>query len=322
MRPIRFLAGLLAAISLAPGQPAVAQESFPTKPIRIIVPYPPGGTADALPRLISEKLAAALGQPVVVENRPGASANIGAELVARSAPDGYTLLVAAPHVFTTNHLFAKLSYDPSAFAPISIIASYPNVLLVNPKLPAKTLQELLAYARANPDKLNCASQGNSTSTHLTLEMFKMMGAVQIVHVPYKGTGPALTDLMAGQVDMMFDNLIATMQHIKSGRLRILGVGGAKRVSSLPEVPAIAEVLPGFLSETWMGVVAPPRTAPAITAKVSSAIAEAVKAPDVMKRLADLNAEPVGNTPAQMAEIVRQDTERWVGVVRAANVKPD
>ena len=301
------------------GQTAWAQD---TRPVRIIVPYPPGGTADALPRLISEKVGAVLGQSVIVENRPGAGANIGAELVARAEPDGRTLLIAAPHVLTTNQIFYKLSFDPTAFAPISIIATYPNVLLVNPKVPASTLQELLAYAKANPDKLNCASQGNGTSSHLTLEMFKGMGGVKIVHVPYKGTGPALTDLVAGQVDMMFDNLIATMQYIKAGRLRILGVGSVQRISSLPDVPAIAEVLPGFRSETWMGLVAPPKTPPAITARISAAVAEAVKVPEIAKRLADLNAEPVGNTPEQMAEIVRQDTERWQGVIRAAHIKAD
>ncbi len=321
MKRIRWLVALPAAflLVLGLGQMAWAQD---TRPIRVIVPYPPGGTADALPRLISEKVAAVLGQSVIVENRPGASANIGAELVARSEPDGHTLLVAAPHVLTTNHILYKLSFDPTAFAPVSIIATYPNVLLVNPKLPAKTLQELITYAKANPGKLNCASQGNGTSSHLTAEMFMAMGGVRMVHVPYKGTGPALTDLLAGQVDMMFDNLIATMQHIKSGRLRILGVGGVQRVRALPEVAAIAEVLPGFLSETWMGLVAPPKTPPAITARIAAAVAEAVKVPEVAKRLADLNAEPVGNTPAQMAEIVRQDTERWAGVIRTANVKLD
>ncbi len=321
MKRIQWLVALTAAFLLVSGsgQMAWAQD---TRPIRVIVPYPPGGTADALPRLISEKVGAVLGQSVIVENRPGASANIGAELVARSEPDGHTLLVAAPHVLTTNHILYKLSFDPTAFAPVSIIATYPNVLLVNPKVPARTLQELLAYAKANPGKLNCASQGNGTSSHLTAEMFMSMGGVRMVHVPYKGTGPALTDLLAGQVDMMFDNLIATMQHIKSGRLRILGVGGAQRVRALPEVPAIAEVLPGFLSETWMGLVAPSKTPPAITARIAAAVAEAVKVPEVAKRLADLNAEPVGNTPAQMAEIVRQDTERWAGVIRAANVKLD
>lgn len=317
MNRFKLLIGLCAAVALVLGHPARAQDA---KPIRIVVPYPPGGTADALPRLLSEKLASLLGQPIVVENRPGAGANIGAEQVARSEPDGQMLLVAAPHVLTTNHILYKLSFDPTAFAPVSIIATYPNVLLVNPKVPANTLQELLAYAKANPGKLNYASQGSGTSSHLTGEMFNAMAGVKIVHVPYKGTGPALTDLLGGQVQVMFDNLPATMQYIKAGRLRILGVGGTQRLGVLPDVPAIAEMLPGFVSETWMGLVAPPKTPGAITARISSAVAEAVRVPEIAARLSNLNAEPVGNTPAQMAEIVRQDTDRWVGVIRAANIK--
>lgn len=316
------LAGLFAILALALGQIAFAQDAFPSKPIRIIVPYPPGGAADSLPRLIGERLSANLGQPVIFENRPGAGANLGAEVVFRAEPDGHTLLVAAPHVFTTNAIIYKLSFDPAALAPISIIAAYPNILLSNPKAPFANLKELIAYAKANPGKLNYASQGNSTSSHLTGEMLKIMAGVNMVHVPYKGSGPALTDLIGGQVDLMFDNLFATMQYIKTGRLRILGVGSTKRLSALPDVPAIAEVLPGFVSETWMAMAAPPKTPSAITAKISAAVAEAVRAPDVSKRLIDLNLDPVGNTPAQMAEIVRQDTERWVGVVRTANVKAD
>jgi tripartite-type tricarboxylate transporter receptor subunit TctC len=315
-------AALLAFFALALGQFAFAQDSFPSKPIRIIVPYPPGGTADSLPRLIGERLSAYLGQPVIFENRPGAGANLGAEVVFRAEPDGHTLLVAAPHVLTTNSIIYKLTFDPAQLAPISIIATYPNILVSNPKSPFASLVELIAYARANPGKLNYASQGNSTSSHLTGEMLKIMAGVNIVHVPYKGSGPALTDLIGGQVDLMFDNLFATMQYIKTGRLRILGVGSAKRLSALPDVPAIGEVLPGFVSETWMALAAPPKTPSAITAKISAAVAEAVRSPDVSKRLIDLNLEPVGNTPAQMAEIVRQDTERWVGVVRTANVKAD
>ena len=319
MKIFNWLIRLFAGVALVCAQAAWAQDP---KPIRIVVPYPPGGTADALPRLLGEKLASLLGQPIVVENRPGAGANIGAEMVARSEPDGQTLLVAAPHVLTTNHVLYKLSFDPTAFAPISIIATYPNVLLVNPKVPANTLQELLAYAKANPGKLNYASQGSGTSSHLTGELFNAMAGVKIVHVPYKGTGPALTDLLGGQVQIMFDNLPATMQYIKAGRLRVLGVGGARRLSVLPDVPAIAELLPGFLSETWMGLVAPPKTPAAVTARISHAVAEAVKVPEIAARLTNLNAEPVGNTPAQMAEIVRQDTERWVGVIRAANIKAE
>ena len=313
---------LVGFFALAVAQIAFAQDAYPSKPIRIMVPYPPGGAADSLPRLIGERLSANLGQPVIFENRGGAAANLGAEVVFRAEPDGYTLLVAAPHLFTTNAIIYKLSFDPAQFTPISIIAAYPNVLLSNPKAPFTNLNELIAYARANPGRLNYASQGSSTSSHLTGEMLKIMAGVNMVHVPYKGSGPALTDLIGGQVELMFDNLFATMQYIKTGRLRILGVGSAKRLSTLPDVPAIAEVLSGFVSETWMAMAAPPKTPSAIVAKIAAGVAEAVRAPEVSKRLVDLNVEPVGNTPAQMAEIVRQDTERWVGVVRTANVKAD
>ena len=315
-------AGLLTLFALSPGQFAIAQDAFPSKPIRMVVPYPPGGAADSLPRLIGERLAANLGQPVIFENRPGAGANVGTEFVFRAEPDGYTLLVGAPHVFTTNAIIYKLPFDPATMAPISIIAAYPNILLSNPKAPFASLSELIAFAKANPGKLNYASQGNSTSTHLTGELLKIMAGIDMVHVPYKGTGPALTDLMGGQVQLMFDNLFATIQYIKSGRLRLLGVASARRLPVLPEVPAVAEVLPGFISETWMGIAAPPKTPPAITAKISAAVAEAVRTPEVSRRLLELNVEPVGNTPAQMAEIVKRDTELWVGVVKTANVKAD
>jgi tripartite-type tricarboxylate transporter receptor subunit TctC len=317
-----LLSTALASALAAFGSAASAQDHYPSKPIRLIVPYPPGGTADALPRLISNGMAAQLGQPVIIENRPGASANLGAEVVAKSEPDGHTLLVAAPHLFTTNAYLYKLNFDPAAFAPITLIASYPNVLLANPQKPFNSLRELIDQAKKNPGKMNYASQGNSTSTHLTGEMLKSMAGIDIVHIPYKGSGPALADLLGGQVDFMFDNLIATTQYVKSGKLKLLGVASAKRVKAFPDVPAIAEVLPGFLSETWMAMAAPPRTPLAITSRVQRAVADTLNAPEVTKRLAELNAEPGGHTPAQMAEVVKQDTERWVGVMRAANVKAD
>ncbi len=320
---MKIAALIMCACAFAALSPAGhAQTSWqPTKPIKIVVPYPPGGTADALPRLIGDKMANSLGQPVIFENRGGASANIGSEYVARAEPDGYTLLVVAPHVVTTNAVLYKLNYDPSAFAPVSIIASYPNVLVANPKMPP-TLKEFIAYAKANPGKIFYGSQGNSTSSHLSGEMLKMMAGINMVHVPYKGSAPALVDLLAGQVSVMFDNLLATNQYIKSGKLRLLGVGSAKRQSAVPDAPAIGEVVPGFLSETWMGIVAPPKTPAAITTRLSAAVAEAVRSPDIVKRLEDLNTDPVGDTPAQMAEVIKQDTVRWVNVVKTAHVKAD
>ncbi|MDB5795010.1 MAG: extracytoplasmic binding receptor [Noviherbaspirillum sp.] len=315
---LKFLAAAVLALAAC----GASAQAFPSKTIRIIVPYPPGGTADALPRMIAEKLPAILGQQVIVENRPGAGGNVGAEMVARASPDGYTLLATPPHLLTINHLLYKISFDPGALKPISIIASYPNVLLASPKLPAKNLRELIALAHAKPQQLNFASQGNGTSTHLTAEMFKTMGKAEMVHIPYKGTAPAIADLTGGHVDVMFDNLITAMPFIKSGRLKLLGVGGNARVADFPDVPAISEVLPGFLSETWLGIVAPPNTPAPVVNRLSDAIAKVIHEPEFKKRMADVYAQAVGNTPAQMAEIIKADTERWSQVIRDANIKAD
>jgi tripartite-type tricarboxylate transporter receptor subunit TctC len=292
------------------------------KQLRIIVPFPPGGAADALARMLSEKLPAQLGQPVLVENRPGAGGNVAAEQLSRAEPDGSLLLSAPPHLLTINHMLYKLNFDLTKLVPVGIIAAYPNVLLATPKLPASNLAELIALARSRPGGLNIASQGNGTSTHLTAELFKMLAQVDMVHVPYKGTGPAFADLLGGQVDIMFDNLIAGLPHVKAGKLKLLGVGGPQRVAAFPDVPAISELLPGFRSETWMGLVAPPGTPRSIVIRQSTAVARVLEDPDLRRRLAELQAEPVGNTPEQMAEIIRQDTERWSNVIQAAKIRID
>ena len=305
---------------------ALAQDpaAWPSKPIRIVVPFPAGGTADILPRMLGEKLSARLGQAVLVENRAGAAGNIGAELVFKAEPDGYTFLSAPPPPLVINpSLYAKLAHDPAAFVPVTVIAAVPNVLLVNPKITANTMQEFIGFAKANPDKLNYASQGNGTTSHLTAEMFKSMAGVRLTHVPYKGTAPALTDLLAGQVEVMFDNLGVSLPHVRSGKLKALAVGSEKRVSTLPNVPTVAEAgLPGFVAVTWFGVVAPPKTPPEIATKLSGAIAEALRSPDVQKRLADLSAEPVGSSPADMASFMKDEVLRWRRVIGSAGVKVD
>ncbi len=315
-------------VGLFVGVPALAQDAvtnYPGRPIRVIVPFPAGGAADALPRIVAERLAARWGQPVIVENRAGASGSIGAEAVARAEPDGYTLLSTPPAPLVINpSLYTKLPYDPTQFVPVSVMAAIPSVLLVNPeKIRAGTLEEFVALARANPDKFNYASQGTTTVSFLTTEMLKTAaGGLKITHVPYKGTAPGLAALLAGEVDMMFDNLGVTVQHVRAGKLRALAVGSERRVASLPEVPAMAEFYPGFVSIAWFSVSAPPKTPAAIAEKLSAAIAEILKQPEVAKRLEALSAEPIASTPAQMAAIMKEDTERWRNVIRAAGVKPE
>ncbi len=317
-RPMRLC--LLVAACLL-GFAAAAQE-WPAKPIRIIVPFPAGGSADLLPRIVAEKLAQMWGQPVIVDNRPGAAGNIGADAAYRADPDGYTLLSSPPPPLVINRLlYPKLSYDAAQFVPITVIGAIPNVLLVNSRVEANSVEEFIALAKANPGKLNYASQGGGTTSHLTAELFKSMaGGLQMAHIPYKGTAPALTDLVAGQVDMMCDNLGVSLPHVRSGKLKALAVASRKRFPGLPNVPALAETLPGFESVAWFGIVAPPKTSSAIADKVAHGVQDALKLPEVQKRLADLSAEPLGYGPGETAAFMRQEVERWGAVIRAAGVK--
>ena len=302
---------------------AKAQE-WPQRPVRIIVPFPAGGSADLVPRAVAEKLSQQWGQPVIVDNRPGAAGNIGADAVFKADADGYTLLSGPPPPLVINRLlYPSLSYDPTQFVPITVIAAIPNVLLVHPKLGVSSVEELIAFAKANPGKLNYASQGSGSTSHLTAELFKAMaGGLEITHVPYKGTAPALADLLAGQVDMMCDNLGVSLPLVKAGRLRALAVASAKRSPALPGVPALAETLPGFEAVAWFGIVAPPKTPPAIAEKVSAGVRDALKAPEVLKRLQDLSAAPMGLTPQETAAFMKEETERWGRVIRAARVTLD
>ena len=286
------------------------------------MPFPAGGSADLMPRLVAEKLTEKWGQPVIVDNRPGAAGNIGADAVFRAEPDGYTLMSSPPPPLVINRsLYPKLSYDASQFVPITVIGAIPNVLLVHPNVGANSVAELIRIAKENPGKLNYASQGNGTTSHLTAELFKTMaGGLQIAHIPYKGTAPALTDLLAGQVDMMCDNLGVSLPHVRTGKLKALAVASRQRFPGLPSVPALAETLPGFESIAWFGIVAPPKTSSAIAEKVANGVQDALRLPDVQKRLADLSAEPMGLSPAETAAFMRQEVERWSAVIRAAGVK--
>ena len=315
-------AGLALAAMLAALPRADAQD-YPSRPVKIIVPFPAGGTADVMPRVIGEWLSRKWGQPVVVENRTGAAGNIGAEAVAKAEPDGYTLLSAPPPPLVINqNLYPKLGFDPSEFVPIVIMGRVPNALVVNPKLPLNSVAEVIAYAKANPGKLTSATQGNGTTSHLTSELFQLMADVKFQHVPYRGSAPALTDLVAGSVDLMFDNLGVSLPLVKGGQLKLLGVATPKRMASLPDVPTIAETLPGFESAAWFAIVAPPKTPQAVVDKINADVNEALRQSDIVQRLTQLSAEPIGGTPQATAAYMREEIERWHKVIKAANVKLD
>jgi tripartite-type tricarboxylate transporter receptor subunit TctC len=315
-------AGLALAAMLA-ALPGAGAQDYPSRPVKIIVPFPAGGTADVMPRVIGEWLSRKWGQPVVVENRTGAAGNIGAEAVAKAEPDGYTLLSAPPPPLVINqNLYPKLGFDPTEFVPIVIMGRVPNALVINAKLPFNSVAELIAYAKANPGKLTSATQGNGTTSHLTSELFQLMADVKFQHVPYRGSAPALTDLVAGSVDLMFDNLGVSLPLVKSGQLKLLGVATPKRMASLPDVPTIAETLPGFESAAWFAIVAPPKTPQAVVDKVNADVNEALRQGDIVQRLAQLSAEPIGGTPQATAAYMREEIERWHKVIKAANVKLD
>lgn len=321
IRKMIFGLAFLAA-SMGFSLPSHAQD-YPNKLIKLVVPFAPGGGTDIVARLVADRLQAKWGQPVIVENRPGAGGNIGAEAVFRSPPDGYTLLLTPPPPLVINKsLYTKLSFDPDEFVPVSLISASSNILLVHPKLPIESVKQLVDYAKANPDRLNYASQGNGTTSHLTAELFKSMAGINLNHVPYKGSGPAITDLLGGQVDVMFAEISTAVSHIQAGKLRALAVGSEKRNPSLPNVPTVSETLPGFVSMTSSNIVAPPKTPPAIVNRLSSAIAEAMRDPTVVKRLSDLSAVAIGSTPPEHAKFLNQERERWGAVIRATGTTLD
>jgi len=306
-----------------PCGPAFGQSSYPVRPIRIIVPLPPGATADTLPRLIGEKLTLKWGQPVVIENRPGAAQNLGAELVAKSEPDGYTLL-ATPQgpLVISQYFYPKLSFDPQAFVPITVMAQLPYVLVAHPKLPVASLADLIAAAKGEPGKLNYASPGTGSSNQLAMEWLKSLGGIPLTHIPYKGAAPALTDLLAGHVDVMFDNAGNVVSLIRDGRLKALAVSSKTRMTDLPDVPAVAETYPQFDASSWFAVVGPPGTPPEVATKLSQAMGEALRLPDMASRVRELSATPIGGTPEETATFLAEERERWRGVIATAGVKPD
>lgn len=317
-------AGVFAAALSWAGCAAAQGHAYPAKPVRIIVPFPAGGTADSIPRIVAEQLQARWGQPVIVDNRPGVGGNLGAEAVFRAEADGYTLLASPPGPLAVNtSLYKKLPFEAAKFVPISLLATMPNLLAVRPTLPVATLKDLIALAQREPGKLSYASQGNGTTSHLTASLFQMRTGTSLLHVPYKGTAPALADLVGGQVDMMFDNVSSSLAQYKGGRIRVLAVGTAKRLPSMPDVPTMDEAgVEDFRTGTWVALVAPPGTPSDIAAQLSKAVAEVLKLPDVQKKFADLGGEAGAGTQAELAAFMREESARWKDVIQRANVSID
>jgi tripartite-type tricarboxylate transporter receptor subunit TctC len=302
----------------------VQAQSYPNRPVRLVVGFPPGGGVDINARLMAPKLAEYLGQQFVVDNRPGAGTNIANELVARSAPDGYTLLVNTAALAINMSLYRNLPFDALRdFAPVSLFSESPNVMVVPAKLPVANVKEFIALARASPGRLNYSSAGVGTTQHLAAELFKLRAGLFIVHIPYKGSAPSLTALMAGEVDLSFANIPAIIQHVRSGRLRALAILAARRDAQLPEVPTMKEAgLEGVEVSVWYGVFAPAATPPEVVKTLAEALARTARDPEIRKRLLDQGAEPVGSSPAEFAKFMRDEVARWAQVVKVSGARAD
>jgi tripartite-type tricarboxylate transporter receptor subunit TctC len=315
--------GALAALCLI--APAAQAQTYPAKPVRIVVPFTPGGSTDILARALGQALSEAWKQQVIVENKPGAGGIIGAEAVARAAPDGYTLLMGHIGTLAVNPtLYPKLPYDAiTDFAPVALVAMVPNVLVVHPSVPARTVNELIALAKAKPGALSYSTGGTGSAAHLATEYFKLATGTDILHVPYKGAAPAVTDLIGGQVSMTLTGLPPLLQHVRAGKLRALGVASATRLPQIPEVPTIAESgVSGFEATQWYGVVAPARTPPALVDRIAADIRKALERPDLKQRLEAEGAQPTSLGPAEFGAFIRKEIERWAKVIRAANIQPN
>ncbi len=313
-----------AAICALFAAPAPAQESFPSRPITLVVPLPAGGTADLLCRFAAEKATAGLGQQVVVENRPGgAGGRVGMDQVMRAAPDGYTLLCGTQLMFSITHLvFTKSKADGRSMEPISVLATYPLIIITKAALPVNNLKEFIAYAKANPGKLNYGHQGKANTGHLLAELMMMKGDFKITEIPYRGSAPAINDLLAGTIDMVPDYLLANKQNIDVGKLKFIATASAQRLKDYPNVETVSETLPGVTSITWMAVAAPPGTPKDITRKISDAIGKGFKEADLQARIRKLQADPLGSTPEQMRDIIKQSLDTWEPVVKARKIYID
>lgn len=315
------LVGFLCFGSLFLNHAAAAPATYPDRALKIVVPVGAGSAADTLPRLVAEKLAVMWHEPVLIENRPGAANNIGAEAVARAAPDGYTLLAAPSTALVVNEsLYPHLPFDPHAFVPITVIAEVPNVLVITPKLPIGTVQDLIRFAKTNPGKLNYASSGIGTAPQLGVELMNVSAGIKLTHVAYKSLPAAVAAVLSGEADMVFDNVTTSLPHVRNGELRALAVGSAERLSELPAVPAMAEFFPGFSSIAWFGLVAPPGTPSTIAETVSRAVGEVLRQPGVVSKMRALSARPVGGSPAETAAFFEQERARWRQVIMAAGIK--
>ena len=315
-----ILAGALAW--LASGDSAAAQDAYPTRLVRMIVPFPAGGTADTLPRIVADRLSERWRQAVIIENRAGAGGNIGAEAVAGSAPDGYVLLASPPGPIAINdNLYRKLAFEPLKFEPIIVLGTVPNVLVARSAFPAKTVPELIAYIRANPGKVAFASQGNGSTSHLSAMLFQKLTGIQMLHVPYRGTAPALQDIMGNHVDLFFDNLASSLAPHNAGNLRILAVGSSERVPALPDVPTLEEAgVAGFKSITWFAVMAPPGTSTALTQSINKAIDETLRLPDVKEQFGKLGVQAMGGSVADTKGFIADERALWADVIHAAAIK--
>ncbi len=304
-----------------PALQAAAQTAYPSKPVRFLVGYQPGGGTDLTARLVGERLAVAFGQPVLVENRPGASSNIAAEMVVKSAPDGHTLFISAAAMSTNPSLYRNMSFDPvKDFAPVIWLALLPNVAVVNADFPPRNIQELVAYAKANPEKVSCASASMGSTGHLSCEYLNMQAGTKILHVPFKGSAGAIAAVIGGQVPLLFDQIPATLPHIKSGRLRAIALTAARRNANLPEVPTSDESgLPGFHANAWVAVFAPKDTPAAIVARLNADMNRILQAADLQQKFLDMGMEAMGGPPERLSQMLASDTAKWAGVIKAANI---
>ena len=319
-----MLRAALLCLAFLAASPVAAQDAYPSRPIRLILPFPPGGGTDILGRLIAERLSAGLGQPVIAENRGGAGGNVGVEVAARSAPDGYNILLVAPVIAISPALYPKLNYDPvKDLAPISLVATVPNVIITHPSVPAQTLKEFIAHVRQHPGAMNFGSGGNGTSNHLAGELFNLVTGTKLVHIPYKGVNLAMQDVLSGQIQLVVIGIPAAAPHIKAGKLRALAVITPQRVAALPEVPTAAEAgLPKFEVTTWYGVLAPAGTPRPIINRLNAELVKIMHSPELKERLAASGTEPRTSTPEEFAAYIKEEIVKWGDVVRKANLKAD